>query len=140
MYDISYTHILVMDTEQKENWYKNLNKSSLTPPSYVFGYVWPILYILIILSFVIYVNGKYTSKGIILYITQFILNLTWTKLFFEKGLICISFLHLAILNVLVFITYTEFIQSSWFAGNLLIPYMIWILFALYLNYYICVNN
>lgn len=129
-----------MDTEQKENWYKNLNKSSLTPPSYVFGYVWPILYILIILSFVIYVNGKYTSKGIILYITQFILNLTWTKLFFEKGLICISFLHLAILNVLVFITYTEFIQSSWFAGNLLIPYMIWILFALYLNYYICVNN
>lgn len=129
-----------MDTKQKEQWYKTLKQSKLTPPSYVFGYVWPVLYILIIVSFVVYMNGTYTSTGIILYITQFIFNLTWTKLFFEKGLICVSFLHLIILNILVFFTYKEFVQSSWIAGNLLIPYMLWILFALYLNYYICVNN
>jgi len=119
----------------------SLNQSKLTPPSYVFRYVWPILYILIIASFIVYVSaGKYTSTGIILYISQFIFNLSWPFLFFEKGLICLSFFQLAILNVLVFFTYKEFIQSSMFAGYLLIPYMLWILFALYLNYYICVNN
>jgi len=119
----------------------SLNQSKLTPPSYVFRYVWPILYILIIASFIVYVSaGKYTSTGIILYISQFIFNLSWPFLFFEKRLICLSFFQLAILNVLVFFTYKEFIQSSMFAGYLLIPYMLWILFALYLNYYICVNN
>jgi len=130
-----------MDNEQQKTWYKNLNQSKLTPPSYVFGYVWPVLYILIVLSFFIYVNnGKYNRTGIILYITQFLFNLSWTTLFFEKGFICLSFIHLVILNILVFFTYKEFMHSSWIAGNLLIPYMLWILFALYLNYYICANN
>lgn len=121
-------------------WYENLNKSALTPPAWVFGPVWGILYTLMFLSLAIYLNTKYTRVGLILFVIQLIINLMWTSLFFEKKLICGSVINVVILNILVFLTFREFRKSSILASSLLIPYMIWILFALYLNVYICLNN
>jgi benzodiazapine receptor len=121
-------------------WYNKLKKSKLTPPSWVFGYVWPILYSLMVVSFFIYVNAKYTITGIILFLTQLAINLTWNWMFFTQHLLCFSFAHLALLNIFVLLTYIEFSRASATASLILIPYMIWILFALYLNYYICMNN
>lgn len=123
-----------------EEWYKELKKSPLTPPSWVFGYAWTILYSLIIASFLLYINAKYTCTGVVLYIVQFAINLMWSDIFFEQRRICTALIHLVILNVLVFFTYKEFQKVSDTAASLLIPYMVWILFALYLNYYICANN
>lgn len=121
-------------------WYENLNKSSLTPPAWVFGPVWGILYTLMLLSLILYLNTKYSRLGLILFGVQLVINLMWTFLFFEKKLICGSVINVAILNILVFLTFKEFRKSSIIASNLLIPYMIWILLALYLNVYICLNN
>lgn len=123
-----------------DEWYGKLKKSKLTPPSWVFGYAWAILYALIIMSFLVYISAKYTSTGIVLYIVQFAMNLMWSGIFFEQRRICTALALLATLNVLVFFTYREFVKTSSVAATLLLPYMAWILFALYLNYYICVNN
>jgi benzodiazapine receptor len=122
------------------DWYRLLKKSSLTPPSYVFGPVWTVLYILMIISLIIYLQSNYTIRGLTLFGAQLAINLLWSPLFFGKHLICLSFINVAMMNILVFLTYLEFKKSSLIAANLLIPYMIWILLAAYLNLYICVKN
>lgn len=138
-----------METEQKnssntvvsnDNWYANLKKSSLTPPNWVFGPAWAFLYALIILSFVIYIQSEYSYAGIVLYVLQFAVNLSWTPLFFIQHRVCHAALHLFVLNILVFLTYRVFRSASKIAAYLLGPYMAWILFALYLNLYICAYN
>lgn len=121
-------------------WYKNLKKSMLTPPAYVFGPIWATLYLLMTISLIIYLNAGYTTRGLILFGSQLAINLMWSGLFFGQRLICGSLLNVIIMNILVFFTYVEFKKSSTIAANLLLPYMIWILLAAYLNLYICVNN
>jgi benzodiazapine receptor len=121
-------------------WYKNLKKSSLTPPSWVFGPIWASLYTLMIISLIIYLNSKYTTLGLGLFGAQLIINIMWSTLFFGKRLICGSLANVLIMNVLLLFTYNEFRKSSLIAANLLLPYMVWILLAAYLNWYICVNN
>lgn len=121
-------------------WYENLKKSALTPPAYIFGPVWASLYTLMTVSLIIYLNSNYTTKGLILFGAQLIINLMWSGLFFGQRLICGSLLNVIVMNVLVFFTYVEFKKSSPIAANLLLPYMVWILLAAYLNLYICVNN
>jgi benzodiazapine receptor len=123
-----------------DSWYKNLKKSHLTPPAWIFGPVWFILYILMAVSFFIYLNSNFTYTGIILFITQFILNILWSQLFFKNRLLCISAVNNFVMNILVLFTIIEFRKSSYLAANLLIPYLVWILFALYLNLYICFMN
>jgi tryptophan-rich sensory protein len=122
------------------DWYKSLKKSTLTPPAYVFGPVWTALYILMIISLIIYLQSNYTTRGLTLFGAQLAVNLLWSPLFFGKQLICLSFVNVAIMNILVFLTYIEFKKSSVLASKLLLPYMIWILLAAYLNLYICINN
>jgi benzodiazapine receptor len=121
-------------------WYNNLKKSWLTPPSYVFGPIWASLYLLMTISLITYLNAGYTTRGLILFGAQLAINLMWSGLFFGQRLICGSLLNVIIMNVFVFFTYVEFKKSSQLAANLLLPYMVWILLAAYLNLYICVNN
>jgi benzodiazapine receptor len=121
-------------------WYDNLKKSSLTPPPWVFGPIWGILYTLMTISLVVYLNSSYTTKGLILFGAQLAINLFWPKLFFDQRLICGSLLNVIVMNALVFFTYLEFKKSSALAANLLLPYMAWIILAAYLNFYICLNN
>jgi benzodiazapine receptor len=122
------------------NWYDNLNKSSLTPPAWVFGPIWGILYTLMTLSLILYLNSSYTIKGLILFGIQLIINLFWPKLFFEQRQICGSLINVIIMNIFVFLTYLEFKKTSVIAANLLLPYIAWIILAAYLNFYICINN
>jgi tryptophan-rich sensory protein len=122
------------------DWYKKLKKSQLTPPSNVFGPVWGILYALMAVSLILYLFSKYTSAGIFLFVLQLAVNLSWSDIFFRQRQLCTSAIVLLALNFLVFFTFLEFKKSSYLAGILLLPYMAWILLALYLNIYICQNN
>lgn len=121
-------------------WYQNLKKSDLTPPAWMFGPVWALLYSLMALSLFIYLNSKYTKLGLILFGAQLFFNLSWSNVFFKQKLICGALANVILLNILVFLTYLEFKTVSTKAAYLLLPYMIWILLALYLNWYICINN
>lgn len=127
-----------------DNWYLTLNKSILTPPGYIFSIVWIILYILMSISVWIILaslqKDKKLTLPIILYIIQLILNFTWSPIFFRYHLINVAFIILLYIWILVFIVMILFYSINKFAGLLLIPYFIWLSFALYLNYYIVKNN
>jgi tryptophan-rich sensory protein len=139
---ISITLIISFASMNKiDGWYLNLNKSSLTPPGYIFSIVWITLYILISISvWIVWKKEKKISLPIILYIIQLILNFAWSPLFFKYHLINESLLLLLLIWILVFIIIDLFYSINKIAGLLLIPYLIWLSFAFYLNYYIVENN
>jgi len=125
---------------ENKDWYKKIKKSGLTPPDRVFSIVWTILYILIIISLIIYVRNKWSKYGLLLFIIQLILNIIWTTIFFRYRLICLSVIDLLLLIVLVCLMIKEFYRVNKYSGYILIPYLIWLLLALYLNIYICLYN
>jgi len=130
---------LIMD--KIDDWYLNLNKSPLTPPGYIFSIVWIILYILMSISvWIIWEKEKEITFPIQLYIIQLFLNFAWSPIFFKYHLINESLFLLLLITVLVFIIINLFYSINKIAGLLLIPYLIWLSFAFYLNYYIVENN
>jgi translocator protein len=134
------SELIIFKPNRMTKWYDNLKKSSLTPSAYIFGPVWTVLYILMAVSLIIYLNSKYTTKGLILFGTQLAFNLAWPYLFFGKRLVCVSMINIFIMSILLFFTYIEFRKSSVLAANLLLPYILWLQLAEYLNFYICMNN
>ena len=124
-------------------WYDNLNKSSLTPPNYVFSIVWPLLYTLLAISFIFTYTSK-KCKGICkplkFFILQLILNLMWTTIFFKFKYIVTAFLIILVIIVITYYTFILMIPVSKIAAYLLIPYLLWLCFASYLNFYIIFNN
>ena len=124
-------------------WYNNLNRSKLSPPSWVFGVVWPILYLLMSVSFLtIQYNKKcypFCSQ-LVFFIIQLGFNLIWTTLFFKMKKPLLALIDLTLTIIFTFITYYQFNTISKSGSYLLLPYMIWICFAFYLNLYIVINN
>lgn len=124
-------------------WYMNIKRSKLNPPSYVFKIVWPILYLLIFITFFnIYNNDKCKNFCYILQIfcIHLILNFIWTTLFFKLKLFFISFIDilLMIITLLYLMTLIKNINGK--LNLLLYPYLFWLIFALYLNFFIFLNN
>ncbi len=116
-------------------WYTSLDKSDLNPPGYVFGIVWPILYILMMISaFLSY------EKIYIVFNIQLVLNAAWSWLFFKFQMPLVSLLDIYLLIALnIFILMLMFKESK-LAFLLFIPYVVWISFASYLNLFIVINN
>ena len=127
---------------KNREWYYSIKKSSLTPPSYVFGIVWPILYILIFLSFIVrfYKKINMNDLGLLFFVLQMICNLVWSPLFFTYQKIRWALLDLILTVLFTGLTIYYFYKKSKLSAYLLIPYMTWISFALYLNIYIVLNN
>ena len=124
-------------------WYKNLNKSILTPPSKVFMIAWSILYFLITLSFIFYIKSGLSKKDILplfLFFMGLILNFSWGYIFFKKHEILLGFFIIAGIIFLLIPTIILFYKKNKISGLLLIPYLIWLLFALYLNFDIYIKN
>ncbi|GAB6167604.1 TspO/MBR family protein [Clostridium carnis] len=124
--------------------YEALKKPIFTPPSYIFPIVWSILYILMgIAAYRIYMKNKqgYDDKGAyFFYLVQLIFNFMWSFIFFTFRLYAISFIWLVILFVLIIITFIKFIKVDKIAAILLTPYIIWVLFAGVLNFFIWIFN
>jgi tryptophan-rich sensory protein len=125
-----------------EAWYRQLKKSPLNPPSWIFPIVWPILYIAIIASGVIYVQngGSIKSTGFAYYMIAWILNLSWSPIYFTYKMTGISFIVILLMIVFIYLTIMEFYRTSKLASYLLLPYLIWVSFASYLNGYIYFMN
>uniref|UniRef100_UPI0040575F34 Fe-Mn family superoxide dismutase n=1 Tax=Alistipes sp. TaxID=1872444 RepID=UPI0040575F34 len=120
-------------------WYPYLVKSPATPPAIVFPIAWGILYILIGIS-----AGTMLSKGdmsvLRLWLLQLLLNFLWSVCFFALRSPFMGLLVILALDVTVFayIVYTTGRRSA--AAWLFVPYMLWLIFATYLNGYIYINN
>ena len=116
-------------------WYLTLNKSQLNPPSYIFGLVWPILYILMMVSaFLTY------KKVFSVFLIQLIFNAAWSWLFFRFQMPLVALFDIYILIIInIYLLYLMYKESK--IGFLLfIPYVLWISFASYLNLFIVINN
>ena len=124
------------------DWYNSIKKSKLSPPGYIFGIVWPILYILIFISFIIrFYNGiENNYLGLVFFVLQMVCNLIWSPLFFRYKKINWALFDLILTIIFTGLTIYYFNKKSKLSAYLLMPYMIWICFALYLNIYIVINN
>lgn len=126
-----------------KEWYNRLNKSKYTPSSWVFGVVWPILYICMIISFIIVKRNekcKNYCNPLKFFTIQLLFNLIWTTIFFKFKNIKLALLDLILIIIFTLITIIQFYKISLIATLFLIPYFLWLCFALYLNLYIVFNN
>ena len=116
-------------------WYQGLIKSDLNPPGYVFGIVWPILYLLMGITawrtFEIIKNPFYI---------QLFLNAIWSWLFFTFHLPLISLIDIWLLIYVNIKIVFKVLKMDKLAGLLYTPYILWLLFASYLNLFIVMNN
>ena len=118
-----------------DSWYLLLDKSELNPPSYVFGIVWPILYILMIVSAFL-AHKKIFS----IFIIQLFFNAAWSWLFFRFQMPLIALLDIYLLIAINIYILNLMYKESKLAFFLFIPYVAWISFASYLNLFIVINN
>ena len=122
-------------TAGTDSWYLSLNKSELNPPSYVFGIVWPILYILMMVSaFLAY------KKVFLLFIIQLFFNAAWSWLFFRFQMPLIALLDIYLLIAINIYILNLMYKENKLSFFLFIPYVFWISFASYLNLFIVINN
>ena len=120
-------------------WYTQLHKSPFTPPDLVFSIVWPILYSFITASFFIFYanNGMTQNKlGLFYFVFQLVLNVSWPYVFFTLKNIFYSFVIIILLFVFILLTIMQIKKTNSFASFLLLPYLLWVSFAAYLNWYI----
>lgn len=114
-----------------------MNKPPLTPPAWLFPVVWTILYAMMgIASYLVTVSGKDSldiDEALLFYGLQLIFNFFWTIVFFGFGKYFAAFLVLAALWLLIFHTIRLFDPISKKAAYLMVPYLIWVTFAGYLN-------
>lgn len=118
------------------DFYKKLKKPKCTPPPVVFQSAWGILYLLMFISFAIVLHkgtSFYKTLGIFFFGLQLILNLLWAPVFFILENIKLAFVIAVLLTISVFATVFCFIKLSLISAILLIPYIIWLFFACYLN-------
>lgn len=132
--------VLLMGTGPTSDWYTSMNQAPWTPPNWVFGAAWTF----IMLCFSIYMSFLYikspSKKVIILFIIQFILNVSWNFIFFNQHLIAIglaTILLLTFIVTLIIITYLKMMKAK---TVLILPYFIWLCIASSLNFYILLNN
>jgi benzodiazapine receptor len=126
------------------SWYAGLAKPDLTPPSWVFGPVWTVLYIMMGLSLYLILqsglkNGE-VAFGLILFIFQLLLNVGWSYVFFAGHSTLFGFVVIVALWAVLLSTIIQVSRFSIAGAALLIPYLIWVSFAAYLNYAIMMMN
>lgn len=118
-------------------WYQSLNLPSITPPNYVFPIVWNTIFILTALAVIIVWNTferNIQFWAIIgLFIANACLNILWTYLFFGNHMIGAALLEAIILEFVTIALMAMIANRSYLVSLLLLPYVIWVGFAIWLN-------
>lgn len=117
--------------------YGNMNKPPLSPPAWVFSVAWTILYIMMgLASYFVAVSDPGTEGKIMamtIYAIQLGMNFMWSIIFFNWESYLVAFIWLMIMWCIVILCAFRFFAISRIAGYLLIPYILWLTFAAYLN-------
>jgi translocator protein len=128
----------IFTTPSISTWYKTLEKPSFSPPNWVFAPVWTTLFLLMgISAFLIWREGIKKSQVRIalgIFITQLLLNILWSLLFFGLKLPMAGFFEIIFLWIAILLTILSFLKISIPAGILLIPYIFWVSLASVLNF------
>lgn len=127
-----------------ENWYLLLEKPAFTLPSRIFFPAWVILYTLMGISFYLVrekgLQEQEVKTGLVIFGIQLGLNVLWSFLFFGLKSPYYAFVEIILLWLAIFLTILKFRKISKIASYLLFPYILWVSFAMLLNYYIWILN
>ncbi|MDD5614391.1 MAG: tryptophan-rich sensory protein [Candidatus Omnitrophica bacterium] len=125
-------------------WYQSLNKPFFTPPGWIFGPVWAVLYTLMGIALYLVWRKELKTPGVKqalgVYIIQIFLNVLWTVVFFGNRSICGGLVVILLLWIAIAGTVAKFFRVSKPAGLILIPYIAWVSFAAVLNAAIAMLN
>jgi len=136
----------------QSGWYAGIIKPALNPPAWVFGPVWTTLFVLMgISAFLIWKKGldrRDVRIALGIFAGQLILNTLWSIIFFGSTLLTINglnnigiaFIEIVFLWLAILATIIAFAKISRPAAWLLMPYILWVSFAMYLNYAIWILN
>jgi benzodiazapine receptor len=128
----------IFTTPSIPNWYTTLNKPSFNPPNWLFAPVWTTLFILMgTAAFLIWRKGlkkKEVKNALIIFLLQLVFNTLWSFLFFKFHSPFWALVDIAVLWALILLVLIKFWKISKTAGILLIPYLLWVSFASFLNY------
>lgn len=118
-------------------WYAQLSRPSFTPPDWAFGVVWPVLYVMMGISvFLVWnvgINRRQVKVALSVFVLQLILNGLWTPIFFGLHLIGVALVEIVMMWAAILLTIFTFWKVSKPAGLLLLPYILWVSFAIVLN-------
>ena len=124
--------------------FDTVRKPPLSPPAWLFPVAWTVLYLLMgLASYRAYTARAATAqknRALLFYAAQLAFNFFWPLLFFNLGAFTFAFFWLAALLALILVTAVKFYTLDRPAGYLLIPYVLWVLFAGYLNLGIALLN
>ncbi len=118
-------------------WYATLSKPVFSPPNWIFGPVWTVLYALMGISLYLVwmksTKNKRVKQALALFAFQLLLNFLWSFLFFGLQNQLLGFIDIILLWIIIALTIRAFYSLSKPAAYLLFPYIIWVSFAFLLN-------
>ena len=119
-------------------WYVTLVRPSFSPPNWVFGPVWGLLYLFMAIA--VFLVWKKRGEGLMLFWAQLFLNALWSPLFFGLQNPLIALFDIVLLWMLILVTTFFFFRTSRASGALMLPYLAWVSFASVLNAAIVLLN
>lgn len=131
---------LLMNNGPDNSWYINLNKAPWTPPGWAFGSAWTTIMVLFSFYMASLIRLKNETLIWVLFIIQWVLNISWNFVFFNQQLILSGLLILSALTFLVGFLMFRFKNNMKLKTWLITPYFIWLLIAWSLNGYILFKN
>jgi tryptophan-rich sensory protein len=125
----------------KEPWYSELIKSNYNPPDWIFAPVWTALYLMMTLAIWFFWHSKNRDMNTIyIYFIHIVFNTTWSIVFFGLHQILFALIVLLILIFLIVILIIRFKRVNLASYYLMIPYLLWTLYALFLNFNLLILN
>lgn len=131
-----------LQTEALQLWYPTLRKSLMTPSPSVFPIAWTILYIFMGISVGLVGYARRWRKHwlVTLFLIQLLLNFSWSMLFFYFQSPVLGLIDILLLDLSVFVYIVWAYPRHRISSILFMPYLLWLLFASYLNFYIWYYN
>ncbi|MCK9379136.1 MAG: tryptophan-rich sensory protein [Candidatus Moranbacteria bacterium] len=125
-------------------WYQTLSVPPLNPPSWVFAPVWTVLYIMMGIAFYLVWRKKETGRDIFwsvwIFFVQLFFNILWSLLFFGMENPMLALWGVGMLWITIFLNVIAFARVEKKSAWLMLPYLVWVSFAAYLNYAIFILN
>ena len=137
IYSVLIILIAAFGSVNSKEYYNSLNLPKGAPPSFVFPIAWGILYTLMIIAACIIevkgAEGMAKKDALSFYFTQLMVNTVWPYLFFVFKAPFFAFIWLVLLLVVVVLTFLKFLKLNKVAAYFFIPYILWIIYAGYIN-------
>ncbi|WP_040253635.1 TspO/MBR family protein [Psychroserpens mesophilus] len=122
------------------DWYLQLDKAPWTPDGWVFGVAWTSIMICFSIYMVSLYLKRFTKKVRILFLIQFILNISWNFLFFNQKHIDLALVNITLLTFIVAVFLFTYLKDLKIKSIFILPYLIWLCIATSLNLYISIYN